>query len=173
MSSIEKNIYNEMRQAIKNGNLELVKNLLKKNKGLLNVMTPFGTWLQVAASRGQIDIVKYLIKCGIDVNERGEGMAEGGALTDAAFRGHLKIVKYLYRNGAELDVSNGTRNPLFAAIYNGHFDVVKFLVEKGIDITASYHIGKLDNVDAYEYARQFGQTEIANYLKEKLDKLDA
>lgn len=166
---MEKEIIRLMRESIKKGNLEMVQQLLKDNKGLLNVMTPFGTWLQVAASRGQIDIVKYLIKCGIDVNARGEGMAEGGALKDAAFQGHLKIVKCLYRNGAELDVSNGTRNPLFAAIYNGHFDVVKFLVESGIDITASYHIGKLDNVDAYEYARQFGQTEIANYLKEKLD----
>ncbi len=48
--------------------------------------------------------------------------------------------------------------------------MVKFLVENGIDITASYPIGKLDNIDAYEYARQFGQTEIANYLKEKLEE---
>lgn len=47
--------------------------------------------------------------------------------------------------------------------------MAKFLIDKGIDITVSYSIGKLENVDAYEYARQFGQLEIADYIKEKLE----
>lgn len=47
--------------------------------------------------------------------------------------------------------------------------MAKFLIDKGIDLTASYSIGELENVDAYEYARQFGQLEIADYIKEKLE----
>lgn len=167
---MEKEKIKEMRQALKTGNLIMVKQLLRENKELLNAMTPFGTWLQVAAAHGQLECTKYLVQCGIDVNEHGKGMAEGGALKDAAFKGHLEIVKLLYEYGAKLDVSSGTRNPLFAAIYNGHFEVVKFLVENGIDITAHYPVGQLDNVDAYEYARQYGQTEIAEYLKNKLEE---
>ena len=65
-------------------------------------------------------------------------------------------------------MSEATKNPLFAAIYGGYYEVAKYLIDNGIDITAKYHIGKLENVDAYEYARQFGQTEIANYLKDKM-----
>ena len=68
-------------------------------------------------------------------------------------------------NGTYLDVSSFDRNPLFAAIYNGHIDLVRFLVENGIDLKVYYSIGELEKVDAYEYARQYGQTEIADYLK--------
>lgn len=59
---------------------------------------------------------------------------------------------------------------MFAAIYGGHYEVAKFLIDKGIDITATYSIGELENADAYEYARQYGQLEIADYIKEKLEE---
>jgi ankyrin repeat protein len=109
----------------------------------------------------------YLIQKGIDVNMHGT-VADCGAITNVAQKGYLDIVKILYENGAKIEVSNSARNPLFAAIYGGHYEVAKFLIDKGIDITASYSIGKLENVDAYEYARQFGQLEIAEYIREKL-----
>lgn len=64
-------------------------------------------------------------------------------------------------------MSEATKNLLFGAICNGHYEVAKYLIDNGIDITAKYHIGKSENVDAYEYVRQFGQAEIANYIKEK------
>lgn len=167
---MEKEIKKVMRDSIKKGDLLTVKQILAGNKEWLNESTPFGSWLQVASAHGQYDIVKYLIACGIDINYVG-GMSEDTALTQAAFRGNVDIIELLYDNGAVFDVSNANRNPLFAAIYNGHFNVVKYLVENGIDITASYPIGQLENVDAYEYARQYGQTEIANYLKTKLNEM--
>lgn len=111
----------------------------------------------------------YLIQKGVDLNKHGT-VADCGAITNVAQEGYLDIVKILYENGAEMEVSNSARNPLFAAIYGGHYEVAKFLIDKGIDITASYSIGKSKNVDAYEYARQFGQLEIADYIKEKLEE---
>lgn len=158
-----------MWRATKEGDLGMVKRMICSSEELLNVVISLGSWLHIAATYGKIEVVKYLIECGIDVNLNG-GLGNCNALRNAAFEGYLDIVKVLYQNGAILDVSNPNRNPLFAAIYNGHYDIVKFLVENGIDITANYSIGKLDKVDAYEYARQFGQTEIANYLKSKLDE---
>lgn len=164
---MDKEVIRSMRQAIKQGDLLKVKGMLDDNRELLESITPFGTWIQVASAHGQADIVKYLIGCGLDVN-KSEGMSDGGPIKSAAFKGYLDIVKLLYDNGAILDVSNATKNPLFAAIYNGHLDIVEFLVEKGIDLKACYPIGELEKVDAYEYARQYGRTEIANYLKSKM-----
>ncbi len=79
----------------------------------------------------------------------------------------------LYQNGAKPDVSEFEKNPLFAAIYEGHYDVVVFLVENGIDITEEYPLGQSGNMDAYGYARMYGETEIAEYLKGKLKKPEA
>lgn len=164
---MDKELIKNMRQAIKQGDTITVKNMLENNEELIDAETPFGTWLQVASSHGQIEIVRFLIECGMDVN-KSVGISAGAPIKNAAFNGHLDIVKLLYEHGAMLDVSEATKNPLFAAIYNGHFEVVRFLVEKGIDLNVYYAIGDLDKVDVYEYARQYGQTEIANYLQDNI-----
>lgn len=159
----------KIRQLIKSGNLAELKVLFKDNQELINAETAFGTWLEVASAQGQMEIVKFFIGAGIDVN-KSVGVTNGSPIESASFRGYLNIVKILYESGARLDVSDFDRNLLFAAINNNHFDVVRFLVEKGIDLSASYAIGDLDACDAYEYARQYGRTEIAEYLKEQMEK---
>lgn len=162
---MDSNLIKEMRQAIKRNELDTVKQLIDNHDGLLQVVTVFGTFLNDAARFGMHDIAKYFIDCGMDVNKKVGMNDETPALTEAAFKGHISIVELLYENGAILDVSSFPANPLFAAIYNGHFEVVRFLVEKGIELNVCYAIGDLDKVDAYEYARQYGQTEIAKYLQ--------
>ena len=164
---MNKELIKEMRQAIKENRLDIIKALVENNEGLLDVVTIFGTFLHDASSYGMYEVVKYFIECGIDVNKKG-GNRDSSALTIAAFKGYKDIVELLYVNGAILDVSSFERNPLFAATYNGHFDVVKFLVENGIELNVVYVIGDLDKVDAYEYAKQYGQTEIANFLMKNM-----
>jgi ankyrin repeat protein len=166
---MDKEIMKLMRKAIKNGELNMVKDIVANNHGLLDTITPFGTWLHVASTQGKSDIVKYLIDKGLDVNQNGD-IADCGAIRSAASEGHLDIVELLFQNGAKFDVSEATKSPLFGAIYGGHYDVVKFLVENGIDITVRYNTNALKNMEAYEYAREFGQTKIAEYLKEKLEQ---
>ncbi len=164
---MDKEILKRMRFLIKEGEISLIDKLIKENDGLLGEVTGFGAWLQVAATQGKLDVVEYLVNCGVDINAN-TGLSDTNAMRQAALNGYIDIMNYLCLNGAILDVSNSMRNPLFAAIYGDHFDAVKFLVENGIDITATYAIGQLDKVDACEYARQFGRTEIYNYLKEKM-----
>lgn len=166
---MNKDAIKKMRQAIKYGNLSTVKNLLDNDPNLAETDTPFGTWLQVAAAHGQTDIVKYLVEYRMDIN-KSTGISDGGPIKSAAFKGHLDIVKLLYDNGAVLDVSEAVKNPLFAAIYNGHIDIAKYLIDKGIDLSATYHLGEIENCDALEYAQQYGQMKIYNYIKEKLNK---
>ncbi len=42
---MDKELIKEMRQAIKRGNLDLIKEVLAANDGLLYVTTAFGSWL--------------------------------------------------------------------------------------------------------------------------------
>ena len=164
----KKSLNKAIRNAIKLGDINEVKQLIGNDKEILNTITSFGTWLHVAAKKGHREIVGYLIDKGIDIDAKG-GTFDASALNLAAGAGHLEIVKFLLEAGAELDVSLAKRNPLFGAIYGGHKEVVEFLVEKGIDISIRYTGESLKNMDAYEYAREFGQTEIAEYLKGKLE----
>ena len=164
---MDKNDYKIMKAAIKHGDILEISKILAERPNLINEITPFGSWLQVAATEGKYDVAKYLIDIGIDVNESSD-IIGSCAIKDAAYEGFLDIVELLYEHGAILDISTATKNPLLAAIPDGHFDVVKYLVEKGIDIKATYEIGDIKECDAYEYARQYGQTEIANYLKSLL-----
>ena len=78
------------------------------------------------------------------------------------------MVELLYKSGTVFDVSDAAKNPLFGAIYGGHYNVVQFLVEHGIDIAKYYSIGELEKVDACEYAKQLGQTEIEIYLRRNI-----
>ncbi|MGG4506752.1 ankyrin repeat domain-containing protein [Heyndrickxia sporothermodurans] len=165
----EKVLNKTIRNAIKIGDINEVKHLIDENPESLHLMTPFGTWLHVAAKKGHFGIVEYLVQKGIDVNTKGD-IFDASPLRLAAGEGNLEIVKYLIENGAELDVSLAKRNPLFGAIYGGHKEVAEFLVEKGIDISIRYTGENIKNMDAYEYARQFGQTEIAEYLKKKMEE---
>lgn len=163
----QKLLAKEIRSAIKNGKIEMVENLIGDNADILNIMTVFGTWLHVAASHGQLEIAKLLIKLGADVNKKG-GVFGGSALIEAVSDGHIEIVKLLLLSGAELDVSEPERNPLFGAIYGGHLDIVKLLVEHGIDIKVIYNGTSMRNMDAIAFAIERGQNEIADLLKNKI-----
>ncbi|MFI8707950.1 suppressor of fused domain protein [Bacillus sp. NPDC077411] len=154
----------EIRSAIKSGNLEKVVELIDSNVQVLNMITPFGTWLHVAASRGELDIVKKLIELGIDINTLG-GTYEGGALNEAASEGHINVVKYLLACGADLDISDPIRNPLFGAISNGYPDIAKLLIESGIDVNVKYTGESMKAMDALAFAKEQGQGEIVKLLE--------
>ncbi|REK71270.1 ankyrin repeat domain-containing protein [Paenibacillus paeoniae] len=153
----------EIRLAIKRGHLEKVSELIGNDSEVLNLMTTFGNWLHVAASEGQLEIAKKLINLGIDVNGLG-GVFGGGALNEAASEGHIDIVRYLLSCGAELDVSEPERNPLFGAISNGHTDITHLLIKSGIDMSVKYSGESMKNMDALHFAREMGQMEVVKLL---------
>ncbi|MCV9885108.1 ankyrin repeat domain-containing protein [Metabacillus halosaccharovorans] len=154
---------------IKNGNIEQAKEIIITDNSLLGFVTPFGTWLHVAARAGKLDMIKFLIESGMDININ-EGVLKSAPIAHAASEGTISIVEYLFNHGAKLDVSDPNRNPLFSAIYGGHLDIVKFLVQNGIDITVKYTGDTMKDMGAYEIAIERGQTEITEYLKQKLDE---
>ena len=160
----DKEVFRSLRTAIKHGNVEDVIALISSDTTRLETMTLFGTWLHVAASFGQLEIVKRLIAMGADVNRKG-GVSEGGPLDPASAGGHIEVVKYLLSCGAEMDVSRSESNPLFSAIYGGHTDVARLLIESGIDTKVKYTGSFMESMDALAFANEWGRTDIADLLK--------
>ncbi|UNL86394.1 ankyrin repeat domain-containing protein [Priestia koreensis] len=159
-----KQVAKEIRSSIKNGNVEKAAELIGSNIELLNMMTPFGTWLHVAASRGKLDVVKKLVELGSNINTLG-GMYGGGALNEAASEGHIDIVRYLLSYGANMDTNEPERNPLFGAISNGHVNIARLLIESGIDTNVKYSGESMKDIDALTFAREQGQLEIVKLLE--------
>lgn len=126
------NIFN----AIANGNLESVRKILENDPALLeskqeNEMTP----LMFAASQGKIDIVRYLIENGADINYiKSDGPS---SLLFAAMFRHEDVVRLLVENGAEVNSGNGQDAPIFKAIEYGTKEIAEYLVEKGADVPVS------------------------------------
>lgn len=152
-----------IREAVKAGDVPRVRSLIRESKERLRQVTPFGTWLHIAVKEGHLELVRALISMGADVNARG-GTFGGTAINLAAGYGHLDIVRILLDEGAELDVSEPERNPLFSAIQGGHLEIVKLLVERGIDYRVRYTGESMKEMDALAFARERGQTAIAEYL---------
>lgn len=67
-----------------------------------------------------------------------------------------------------MDTKTFANNALFTAIAARNVEISKYLIDQGIDLTATYHIGDIENCDAMEYARQYGLTEVYDYIKERL-----
>ena len=54
----EKQLAMEIRSTIKRGDADKVVSLIGSDKARLTMTTPFGTWLHVAATYDQLEIVK-------------------------------------------------------------------------------------------------------------------
>lgn len=162
-------IAKRMRDSIKSGQLDTLRDLLEKEPKMLEYVTPFGTWFHVATAHGQLEIIEYLINSGINIHAKC-GTFSTNALERAATKGHLHIAEYFIKHQVEMDTSEPDRNPLFAAIYSGHFEIVKLLVMNGIDITIKYSGNNMKKMDAYTFAVERGEMKIAEYLKCKLNE---
>jgi ankyrin repeat protein len=92
---------------------------LQPNSVLINSIT---------LSTGHIEVVKYLIHRGADVNAQGCGATP---LHRASFQGHLAVVEALLAAGARVnavDSSTDERTPLAKAAAQGHVAVVRCLL---------------------------------------------
>lgn len=154
----------ELRAAIYKGDVPAVEKAVTERRDLLNLMTPFGTWVHVAATAGQLDVVKLLLAKGIAIDTPG-GTYKANALNLAAANGHVDIVDWLLSHGSAMDLSAPEKNPLFAAITDGHVAVVKLLLERGIDTTVKYDRGYPTETDALAFAEERGQEAIAALLR--------
>jgi ankyrin repeat protein len=102
---------------------------------------PSGTPLQVAASRGKMDLVKLLLENGAEVNAPGTalGQALHACLLGTQFRVSkpkiLTIAQLLIASGADINLRGGSHTrPIIAAAALGDPEIVKLLVNAGADV---------------------------------------
>ena len=159
--------------AAKVGNKDELKNLYEKAEALnitnqvINVQDELGhSALHWAIRQKHIEIAKYIIQVGADVNtatnQYNVGFEGDTPLMTASFRGYLSTVKLLIENGAKIEArrKNGGHAAQMAA-ENGNLEILKLIIQKSQNVTElkGYHGQNLLAV-----AANTGQLMIVKYL---------
>jgi ankyrin repeat protein len=133
----------EIHDAVRSGDLAKVKALLKSHAEWLNSpdqnqKTP----LHLALESGHIDMARYLIEQGADINLKDKDKAT--PLYNAAYLGNLEILDLLLKKGAS-SINEGNfrgQTPLHFACEKGHPEVATLLLDAGANIEAKDMLGR-------------------------------
>ena len=155
----------KVHDAIRVGDIETVKEMISSGTVDVNEFDGISSFLHTAANYSQIEIAKFLIENGIDINMLDD--TGKSALIDAVLEGNLEMVKLLCESGAELDTSDPDNNPLFRSGPRHQKAIAQYLVDRGIDIYKTYHIGDMENCDAYSWAEKWGDLSVPAIVEEK------
>lgn len=141
---------NNLDKACINGNLEIVKHLIKAGS---DIHRGNEQALLIACENGHVAIIRYFYRLNCDIRKENDR-----CLLAAVQEGHIDAVKFLVEKGADVRVRDD--EPVKLACEGGHLEVVKYLVDKGADARA-------DNDYGFDSARTYGHFEVVKYLVEQ------
>jgi uncharacterized protein len=128
-----------MVEAAGDGDLDEVRRLVLQDRQLLDADYDTVTPLKTAALAGRLDVIRYLLDEGAEINRRAGGIFN--ALEVACSNGRWEVVVLLLARGADTSPSVTGWTPLMAASCGGHVDVCSILLAHGC--------GDVDQQDSY------------------------
>jgi ankyrin repeat protein len=117
-----------------NGDLEAVKRLIEQDPKLVNSRNSLGRFpLEIAAQTGRMEIVRFLLEKGADVNLNRDGST---ALHMAAlYGGKTELVVLLLEKGADMNARTKRGDtPLNLAVIGGQRAIADLLLDRGAKI---------------------------------------
>lgn len=163
--------------AVEGGDIEIVKYLYSKGvwTNPLTSERDMQSRLNIAALNGHVNITKYLIEKGLDVNKESQAtylLTRSGKtrtpLEEAIAGNHIEVVKILLEKGADIELKRKARlyTPLLRAIIEGKSEIAKLLLDKGAKTDFSYkHLTQGKTL--LHVALETGKFSIASKLIEK------
>jgi ankyrin repeat protein len=151
-------------KVVKEGTVEEVKALFEKRRLKANARAKDENGrkiplLWLAVDSGNIELAKFLISKGADVNVKNKGEP---ILYKAVDSGNIEVIKFLVSNGADVNAENDNgESILYKAVERGNIEVIKFLVSKGADINAK---GSSKEIPLHCAACHDRNIKIAQYL---------
>lgn len=117
----------ELFNAVINGDLKAVEDLLDKGVSVDEKFSSGGTLLHGAALNGQDGVVRLLIHRGADIDTKDDKYGTT-PLHLAAYKGYKNVVQILLEKGADLNVKDREGDtPLDNALEGGHREVVEIM----------------------------------------------
>ncbi|WP_254508563.1 ankyrin repeat domain-containing protein [Anatilimnocola floriformis] len=155
-----------MYNAIQEGDSRTFKSLFEQHPDQRQFPDGRSMWFSDAASAGNLDVIKFLISTGVDINEPANSdsvASPEGVVYRAASDGHLEVVKWMLAHGAKInfDVRGQTRcYALIHAAREGNLPMVQFLLEKGAAINSCWA-----EMTPLDHAIDSGSDEVVQFLR--------
>ena len=135
---------------------DIVDHLTLKYPTYANAIGGYGgTALHSASYAGHIQVVRSLLKCGVDVDT--PGYWAQSSLQLASIKGHLDIVLCLLDHGADAKFRDAKhRTPLDHAAAGGHLEIVRVLLGRDADVNYQDKVGSTPMANTILYGRPKG-----------------
>ena len=149
-------------EAARNGDVEVLKTILKSNPEIIDVKNAEGySALTLACYRGNEKVVQFLVKNKADVNA---SSTMGSPLMAAVVKGHVEIVKLLLTRKVHINETdiNGTTALIYATMFK-NTEIVQLLVKADANIDIKDNKGKT----AFDYAIMADDDNLIQAIKTK------
>lgn len=146
--------------AARSGTVETVKNILAKDKSLINAVSPQGyTLLLLATYRGNNEVASYLIDNGANINLT---TGFGTIVMAAIVKKNTAILEKLIAAKADINAADEKGvTPLMLAVQFQQAETVALLLKSGAKKDSKDKAGKT----AFEYATESGNDNLIKLLK--------
>lgn len=133
--------WNQLRQSIRDGNLEMIWFVIEENPNLVSRSDPRGnTPLHFAVLDGQQNAVELLLTHKAEIDAKDHDGAT--PLHIAALEGHSGIVSVLLEHEADVNARNNLgATPLHMAAFGGHEDIAELLLAHHAEIDPGASLG--------------------------------
>lgn len=143
------------------GDLDRVKAEIDSGKDVNSKDIAGQTALMYASEQGRLEVVKYLVENGADVNAQSGGHGRGTALIYASAANRITVMEYLLEHGADINATTPfNETALFWATAKGHVKAVNLLLNKKADTKIKNKKGKA----ALDLAKDLNREEIERML---------
>ena len=149
-SANDDNVTMKFHEACLRGDLDEITNLLQRKEDIHVKQLDKNHTLESTVKNGYLEIVKILLKIGVNVNQKESLMGIRPLHCACAIEGNLAIAEILLENGADIDAILKViyRSPLHVAVSKRNTSIVKLLWKNG----CKTHVRDFEGMTALEMA---------------------